>query len=118
MDSLLDIGAAMVPRPGFLSVTEKEHLMTPQYKKGSPVPVTLRERAQRAIDTHGAKAVHRATGLSESAFWRAVGGGPGHSGTALMLSAGLDRLEREGALTSEAARRIVVRESGDGGIGE
>jgi hypothetical protein len=64
-----------------------------EFRKGSPIPATLRERVQRAIEAHGHRAVFRAVGLSEGAFWRAVGGGPVHAGTPLMFERGLSALE-------------------------
>ena len=74
------------------STSEKGH-RSAHIRKGSPVPTGLRERAQRAIDTYGHMAVMRAVGLSQSCFWRAVGGGPVHAGTVLQLESALDAMD-------------------------
>ncbi len=75
----------------FSQAQKKEYRMV-HIRKGSPVPSSLRARAQRAINVHGHMAVHRSTQLSESCFWRAMGGGPVHASTAVMLERGLDSL--------------------------
>jgi hypothetical protein len=76
---------------GFLFPSERDYAMS--FRKGSPVPATLRARMQRAIDAHGHMAVCRELGLSSSCFWRAVAGGPVHAGTVCQVERGLTVFE-------------------------
>lgn len=56
-------------------------------------PATTIERLRRAVEAHGPRAVIRAVGLSEAAFWRAYAGAKVRAGTVHQINAALEAFE-------------------------